>query len=106
AGVDPLIDQGDFVFAWPRFLVCRRHRIIGMDEPLIEFRFGGVTGNDLLPADESLSVEDVIQPAFVRPVIAVAAMAIGLENRLNFLGQIWFFRLGTRAEGSRAEHGG
>src|SRR5262249_21213946 len=94
AGVDPLFYQSDLIRRRPRFLVRRRYRIVTANEASKELRLGGIAWDDLLAIDEPLAIEDEIEPPFVGPVVAVTAVAIGLEDCLNLLGKRRVLRLG------------
>ena len=100
ARLDPLLDNGDIIFARSRVLFLRRHRVVVGCESSEKLRFGWLTGNHLLAVDELAQVEDVIKPALVRAILPVAAVAIGLENVVGLSGENELLRL-CCAAGSR-----
>ena len=60
--------------------------------------------HDLLAADELFAIENVVEAAFDRAVLPVTAMAMDVENRERFAGEIGQRFLARR--GSRAEEDG
>jgi hypothetical protein len=87
AGCDPRTEQGDVVLAGPDLFVGGRHRVVGMDQPLVQPGFVGDAGQNLAPLDELVAIEDIVEPAFVGAVLTMAAVAVLLKKRTGFIGQ-------------------
>src|SRR5262249_40467565 len=85
AGGDPLLEDGEVRIGGAFLLVLGRH-FAGAD-PLDDPGPGRVAGNDLLALDQAFAVEQVIDPALDRAVLAVAAVAVSLEDRPGLPGE-------------------
>ena len=92
AGFDPLLEKGDVVGRRPRLFAGRRHLAGG--DALEERRLVGLSGHDLLAGDELGGVEDEVHAAFGRAVLAVAAVAVGVEDGQRLDGQRRRVRVG------------
>jgi len=96
-----LLQEGDVGGAGARLLVGRGH--LAGDDLAQQRRVVGLAGDDLAAGDEFVAVEDVVEAALDGAVLAVAAIAVGLEDLARPGGES---RRGVGQGGVSGEEGG
>src|SRR5262245_32082308 len=70
-----------------------------------KLRPSGLAGDDLAAADDLLEIEDVVDTALVSAVLAVTAVAVGLEDGTRLVRQIaGRLRAGRRRRAENRNH--
>jgi hypothetical protein len=60
---------------------------------LDQLRFARIARRHAPPSNQLAQVGDIVEPAFIRPVLAVTAVAVRLENGVRLLRQVARLRL-------------